>query len=778
MPLQTPLPTLPRFRRRALPLGARQRGPLCRLRPLALALLAGSGAAHAAAPGAADEGLQLVPSLDLLQHLPPQAQPLEPLFVIADRITGQNDVAVHASGDVQLRKHSIVIRADRLRYYFVENEAVANGHVRVLRDGNRFSGPSLRLQLDTYRGQMPDADYSFRVTQGHGHAAVIDFLGREHVQASDATYTTCTASPVDWFVQATHLDLNLADNTGTARDARVVFKGVTLLPLPYASFPLTDARKSGWLPPTLGVDSRNGLDLAVPYYWNIAPNYDATFTPRLILRRGFMGSAALRWLQPDYSGRTQFDLLPSDSSDNGQSRWAGYVQQTGNLARGLSYALNYQRVSDDNWWQDFGGVNPVIGANRTLPQQGSLTYALPLGYVQLSVNRWQTLQNTAAPIGVPYNQQPQLYTHVQSANYTGLSWQFDSALTRFTNSTAISGDRLYLNPQISYPVVRAGGFITPRLSFNFTRYVTDTPMADGATTADRALPTFSLDSGLVFERPARLFGRALTQTLEPRLYYVYTPYRNQQNLPNFDSADLDLNLATIYTDNVFSGNDRIADANNLTGGVTTRLLDPQSGVELARLTLAQRVLFSPQRVTLSGVPIPAGLNDTFALVSTSLGGDWSANAALQYNAKLRQTQQIAAGARWSPAPFKTISTSYQYQSAASGQIPLRYINTAWQWQLSPRWYSVGQANYSILDKRFNNGLLGFEYDGGCWVGRIVVQRNSLTPATAYTRILFQLELVGFSRLGNNPISALKQNIPGYQILKQSTAPPSRFSNYE
>lgn len=722
--------------------------------------------------------LQLAPSLDLLQHLPPQAQEFEPVFVIADDIIGQNNLFVRASGDVQLRKHSVVIKADRLSYYFVENEAVAHGDVRVLRDGNLFTGPSLRLQLDTYRGRMPDASYFFRLTQGHGHADVIDFLGRDHVQADNATYTTCTASPVDWFVQATHLDLNLADNTGVARDARVVFKGVTILPLPYASFPLTDARKSGWLPPTLGVDSRNGFDLAVPYYWNIAPNYDATLTPRVILRRGFMGSVATRWLQPAYSGRSQIDLMPSDSSAGGSSRWAGYLQQGGNLGTGLSYALNYQRVSDDNWWQDFGGVDPVIGANRTLPQQASLTYGLPLGYVQLGVNRWQTLQNAAAPIGVPYDQQPQLYTHLHSANYTGLSWQFDAAATRFTNPTAISGDRFYLNPQLSYPLLRPGGFFTPKLSFNFTRYVTDTPMASGATIADRAVPTFSLDSGLVFERRTQLLGRAVTQTLEPRLYYVYTPYRDQQNLPNFDSADLDLNLATIYTDNVFSGNDRIADANNLTGGVTTRLLDPQNGVELGRLTLAQRVLFSPQRVVLSGPPIPAGLNDTFALASVHFDTHWSANAALQYNMRLKQTQQIALGARWSPAAFKTVSASYLDQSASSGQIPLRYINTAWQWQLSPRWYSVGQANYSIRDKRLNDGLLGFEYDGGCWVGRVVLQRNSLTPASAYTRILFQLELIGFSRLGNNPISTLKQNIPGYQLLEPPSTPPSRFSNYE
>jgi LPS-assembly protein len=752
-----------------------------RLRPLpfALALAVATGwSVSAQAQSAADGGLQLRPSLDLRQHLPPDAVPLEPVFLIADRLTGQNNVFADASGNVELRKHSVVIKADRLRYYAVENEAVANGDVRVLRDGNLFSGPALRMQLDTYRGDMPDASYFFNRTQGHGHADHIEFLGRDHVQAEDATYTTCTASPVDWFMQATHLDLNFARNEGVARDARVVFKGATILPLPYATFPLTDARKSGWLPPTLGVDSRNGVDLAVPYYWNIAPNYDATLTPRIILRRGFMGSGQFRWLQPTFAGQSQIDLLPSDASQNGQSRWAGYLQQNGGLGYGLTYAVNYQRVSDNNWWQDFGGVNPVIASNRTLPQQGSLTWAVPLGNVQLSVNRWQTLQNAAAPIGVPYNQQPQLSTHLQSANYTGLTWQFDSALTRFTNATAISGDRLYLDPQVSLPFVRPGGYITPKLALNLTRYVTDTAMANGSTTADRALPTFSLDSGLTFERNTHLFGRDLTQTLEPRLYYVYTPYRNQQYLPNFDSADLDLNLATIYTDNVFSGTDRIADANNLTGGVTTRLLDPRDGTELGRLTLAQRVLFSPQRVTLTGTPIPAGLNDTFALASVNLDPQWSASAGVQYNLHTRQLAQTAFSAHWKPAPFKTISASYQYQTASSGQIPLRYVNTAWQWQISPRWYSVGQANYSILDKRFNNGLLGFEYDGGCWVGRVVLQRSSLTSATSYTRILFQLELVGFSRLGNNPLSALKQNIPGYQILKQFTEPPSRFANYE
>ncbi len=726
------------------------------------------------------EHLQLVPSPSLAERLSPAAQLREPVFIWADELTGQTDIEVRARGKVELRKHSVILKADRLRDDLVQDTVDAQGNVRLIRDGNVFNGPSLRFNLDTYAGQMPDAHYYFNRTQGHGQADVVTFLSRNVVSAENATYTTCTASPVDWFVQATHLNLDLGDNTGVARDGRVVFKGATILPLPYASFPLTDARKSGFLPPTIGIDSQNGLDYAQPYYWNIAPNYDATLTPHLLLRRGFMGSAEVRWLQPNFGGTSYLDYMPSDSHTGGAQRWAAVFQQGGTLAPSVSYGLNLQRVSDNNWWRDFGGVDPVIAANRTLPQQGQITWSQANGSLQASFNSWQTLQSTSSPIGVPYNVQPRLYGTWHSPNYTGLQWNIDTEAARFTNSTTglLSGDRLYINPSVSRPFIAPEGFVTPKLSFNSTYYNTDAPMANGVSSTVRNVPTFSLDSGLVFERNTHLLGRSLVQTLEPRLYYVYTPYRNQQDLPNFDSAPLGLNLSTIYTDNVFSGSDRIADANNLTGGVSTRFLDPKTGMEYARLTLAQRVLLREQRVTLTGSPVPAGLNDTYALLSLAISPTWSATSGVDYNLRGRQLVQGAFSAEWHPRPFETLNLAYQIQSATATQIPLKYVNTAWQWHLASRWYSVGQVNYSIRDKRFNDGLIGFEYDGGCWVGRIVVQRSSLTTATAATRLLFQLELSGFSRLGNNPISALQQNIPGYQLLNQPTAPPSRYANYE
>ncbi len=747
---------------------------------IGLMLARTAAAADAPGPGASQPGLALRPSATLAEKLPASVQALEPVFVDAGQLRLQPYIRLDASGAVQLRRHSVVFKADALHDDLVTNEIDAHGNVRVLRDGNLFSGPSLKFNLDSSTGTMPDAHYFFNRTQGGGQAAAVQFLGRQHLQAEQATYTTCTESPADWVLQAAHLDLDFASDTGVAEDGGVKFKGVTILPLPYASFPLTTARKSGLLPPTIGLDSRNGLDWAQPYYWNIAPNYDATITPRLLLRRGLMGSASVRWLQPSYSGNAIVDYLPEDRSNDGQSRWAAVFQQSGGLTSNLSYGLNLQRVSDNNWWQDFGSVDPVIAGNRTLPQQGQITWSQPNGMLQASFNTWQTLQSTVSPVAVPYDVQHQLLGSWHSLNVTGLQWQLDAATARFSNSTPtlLSGDRSYVDPTLSLPFVAPQGFVTPALHLYAATYTTDSPMANGSTSASRTVPSFSLDSGLVFERATHAFGHELTQTLEPRLYYVYTPYRAQQYLPNFDSAALDLNLATIYTDNLFSGNDRIADANNITAGATTRWLDASSGAEYASLTAAQRVLLSPQRVTLTGTPVPKGLSDTFLLGSLSVTPNWSANAGIDYNMGLRELAQASFGAQWHVGDFKNLSLSYLTQSATATQIPLRYVNGAWQWRLSSRWYSVGQADYSLQDRSLNNGLFGFEYDGGCWVGRIVLQRQSLTAISSTTRILFQLELSGFSRLGNNPLGALQQNIPGYQLVHQPTAVPSRYVNYE
>jgi LPS-assembly protein len=306
-----------------------------------------------------------------------------------------------------------------------------------------------------------------------------------------------------------------------------------------------------------------------------------------------------------------------------------------------------------------------------------------------------------------------------------------------------------------------------------------------------------LDAGLQFERDASFFGRNLTQTLEPRAFYVRTPYRNQNFLPVYDSGANSFNFATVFTENAFAGNDRVSDANLLTLGVTSRLLDPTSGAELVRFGVAQRLRFDDQLVTLPGVaPVTDRLSDLLLGATANWTRQWSADATTQYNQKLGEIERSSFGVRYSPSNYRVINVSYLKQLGVSDQRGI-----SWQWPINDlwgdkgedlgagrgqgggRWYSVGRLNYSMLDKTLVNSVVGFEYDGCCWIGRVVMQRTPVitaigTSQLGNTQLMFQLEFVGFARIGENPLQALRANIPKYQLLREQTAPPSRFTNYD
>ncbi len=340
-------------------------------------------------------------------------------------------------------------------------------------------------------------------------------------------------------------------------------------------------------------------------------------------------------------------------------------------------------------------------------------------------------------------------------------------------------------PTSAGPWREPGWWVVPRLSVNAASYSDADPLAAGRTHASRVIPTFSVDAGFEFERSTVAFGRPVLQTLEPRVLYVRTPYREQIGLPNYDSAAKDFNFVSIYTDNQFSGVDRVNDANQLTAGVTTRFVDAASGAEALRLGLVQRVLFSSQRVTAQadgtpdGPPLEQHFSDLLLLGSTSVIKNWSLDAAVQYSPDIQRSVRSILGTRYSPGPFRTVSATYRFSRGLSEQMEM-----GWQWPLygpggegarrggsssgscSGTWYSVGRVNYSMKDSRITDSVLGLEYDAGCWIGRIVAERLSTGLSEATTRLMFQLELVGLSRIGSNPLKVLKDNIPGYQLLRE------------
>ena len=411
--------------------------------------------------------------------------------------------------------------------------------------------------------------------------------------------------------------------------------------------------------------------------------------------------------------------------------------------------------------------------------------------------KWQTLQDLTAPITPPYDRLPQLATRFARSDVAGFDYSMEADYTRFQSDSVSTlqpnAQRIYSLLQISRPFVGGAGFITPKLQLHTANYLFDAPLSNAATFASVVVPTFSLDSGLVFERDISYFGARFRQTLEPRAFYVNTPYREQSLLPNYDSGAKDFNFATIYTDNAFVGNDRISDSNLLTLGVSTRLLNPDSGAEAARFGIAQRLRFKDQNVGLlpTDPPVVDRISDVLLGASVNWDPKWAFDSTVQFNPKTEQSTLATIGARYSPGNYRVVTGTYRYQRDVSEQIDI-----GWQWPLNDfwgdrgqdlgpgrgqgdgRWYSVGRLNYSLDEGKLVNAVIGFEYDAGCWLGRAVLEKLQTSTSTASQRVMFQLEFVGLARLGASPLKTLKDNIPSYQYLREQGGSPSRFSNYE
>lgn len=742
----------------------------------------------------------------LREAIPGPQRSQMPTFVEGERITGRTELETVIEGGAMLRRADTVIRAERIDYYQPDDLARARGDVRINRAGDVYEGPQLELKVETFEGFFNAPRYRFLKTGGWGQASRVDFLDDQHAVISNATYTTCVREPGDsgvpqWQLTADKLEIDNEDDTGLARNAVLRFYSVPVMAFPVLSFPLSDQRKSGLLPPTLGVDSVSGTTVTVPWYWNIAPARDATFAPTYMARRGTDLGAEFRYLEPQYRGTLRTQYMPDDQLRR-RDRWAYSLQhqdalQRAGLPAGASLKMDLNRVSDDDYWRDFNR-NTASLTSRLLSNDATLGWGLGPVSLQMRVLKWQTLQDPTAPITPPYDRLPQLAARYNASRLPGgLAAGVEADYTRFQSLSTMTGqpnaERSYLLGQLSRPWQTPGAFFTPKLQVHTRAYQFDAPLANGQRSARVTVPTFSLDSGLVFERDAALFGRELVQTLEPRAFYVRTPHVSQNDLPRYDTGSTDFNFATIYTENAFNGNDRIADNNLLTLGVTSRLLDAGSSAELARIGVAQRLRLSDQRVTLNPADpaVVERLSDLLVGGAVNWTRAWATDATLQYNPKTSRSERATVAARYNPSPYRVLTTAYRMQRTQSEQ-----VDVGWQWPINDlwgdrgldlgpgrgqgggRWFSVGRINYSIKDRRVVDAILGAEYDGCCYIGRIVLERHQTGTTTATKRILFQLEFLGLGRLGTNALGSLKDNIPRYQFLRDQAQAPSRFTQYD
>ncbi len=738
-------------------------------------------------------------------------------FAKADKVEGQTDTEVTLIGHAEIRRPGgEVFFADRMHYVDIDDELFADGAVKIVRDGNVFTGPELRMKLDDYSGYFVKPEYQLtgaskrlaaRSAQiitsandplytyrnpvesnragfpGRGNAERAIFIDRDHVDLDNPLYTTCRADQVDWYIQAETMSLDQTTQIGVARDAKIIFKGVPILYTPYLSFPLDDSRKSGLLPPTVSVTSHNGIEYLQPYYFNIAPNYDLTLYPKVISARGLQLGSDARYLWPGLNGELRVEGLPDDRLDDGKSRYAISTLNTLAVGSWTGY-LNYNKVSDDNYFVDFSRTI-AISSQRVLPREMALTYNG--GYWNLTVHslRYQTLQDPASPITPPYEKTPQILFHGARLDVLGgFDLNLDIDATRFHHPTLAGGDRYIFNPSIAFPILRPGWFITPKLSYNLTHYNVEDQPPGVQNEFTRSLPTGTVDSGLVFERETSLFGRQLQQTLEPRLFYVRTPYRNQDALPNYDSGITDFNFAQLFAANPFGGSDRIADANQLTAAVSTRFINNDDGAEIFKASLGQRYYLSPQRVTLpGGLPIDSERSDVLAEIQGQVLRSLSLDAGVQYSPSVGGVIRSNFGMSYRPEPTKVVNVDYRYQQAVTDPtvaqpVTLEQVDVSAQWPLLRNLYAVGRVNYSLRDHKPIEALAGFEYSGCCWVVRAYASRYVTGLQTATSTLFIQLELNGLARLGSNPLESLKRNVPGYQLVNPPPAVGSPYRNYQ
>ena len=718
---------------------------------------------------------------------------IAPTFTSSKQLDGVMDRQMRLEGDAVIRRNRTVIKGDVITYDPDTDIADVEGNATLLKDSTSFKGPKAKIKVDAPEGWMDQSDYELRDIGGGGKARRVEFKEDNEIEFEKLTYSTCRPENLDWYLTATRMDVEQDTQTAIGTNAILHFFEVPILYTPVFSLPTGPGRRSGFLSPTYGRASRGvvkGWDITVPYYVNLAPNRDMTLFPRHLEGRGEQLGVEYRYLDRNYTGVLTAEAL--DDAAYGKNRWAFGLKHTQNLANGLVGYTDYSKVSDDLYVDDLGkSLNGVV--NRQFNQEVGTRYGYAGWNILTRVQKFQTLQpdpNPAYQVLLPYEREPQVNAKYVRNNWSGLNVTVETDATRFTykgmaasSRTFKEGNRAYATTSVARPFMTPGYYLTPKVSFRTTQYSVDPFPGQADLNKNIALPTFSLDLGLILERDAlelnTLFSRNILMTLEPRAFYVYTPYRYQNDLPLFDTADAGFGISQIFSENSFAGNDRIADNNKVTFGVTSRVLDADTGVERLRGTIAQRIDMEGQRVGLTTEKPPVKRSDILAGLSTRLIGNFNLDGLVQYNEQVSKLVQQSITASYRPEVRKLLNASYKRvvnpvdSKATSDQYEL-----SGQWPITRQWYGIARYNFDLISNQVLNRVAGLEYDADCWVVRVVHRHYQNTSVLSTSEIYMQIDFKGFTGLGSNPINLIRFNIPGYEPISPNPAPISPFESYE
>jgi LPS-assembly protein len=757
---------------------------------LPLALASGSGAQPAPEePVTAPPRMKSSPFLE-----PPPAKSLDAtkpqtpnddrdaIFLRSDRLEGEGQNWLEAEGKVELRTRRQTVVADWLHYDIPSDEFWGKGNVTIRRGIDWITGPEAKFKRDDSTGFFVAPEFHVGENNSRGDASMMTFLGEDKYEVKDARYTTCVAENNDWFLTSADVEIDKSRLVGIAHNATVYFKDVPILYSPYLSFPLSNERKTGFLTPVYGSSNQRGFEIALPYYLNLAPNYDATLLARPMTRRGFQIGGQGRYLFADSAGELDGEFLPHDRI-TGTNRWAVAWKHNQNFGNGLAGFVNVQEVSDDTYFADLSD-RLALTSQTNLPHDYGLSYDKGPFSMLARMQSFQTLQDPNNPITPPYFREPQLSMSVRPVEWKGFDFAAEGEFVRFHQPALVpNGNRSVLYPTVSWSQQGSAWFFTAQTGLHMTNYDLDSNASTPATNFNRVLPITTVDAGLIFERDTEWFGRSFLQTLEPRVYYVEIPYRNQSSYPVFDTASDDFNFSHLFTANRYLGSDRIGDANQMTLAISSRFLDPVTGAEKMRFSIGQQYYFESQQVTLNEPPRTTNTSDLLVSGEARLSDVWTAAGLLVYQPSPRQTEELDFAVRYQPANGAVVNAGYRYIRQyidSSGQVSqLKQIDLSAQVPMGDNWSAIGRWNYSLVDAKTLEGVLGFEYNGGCWVFRIAAQRLQTNTQQVSTSVFVQLELNGLARLGTNPGDVLRRSVPGYSTANDPALRPigDKAANY-
>nr|WP_241093424.1 LPS-assembly protein LptD [Xanthomonas sp.] len=709
----------------------------------------------------------------------------QPTDIEGDQLSGTTTTPNY-QGNVALKRGDQFLGTDNLRFDTETGNYIAEGHVRYQDSSIRMVAERAEGNQDTDTHKITDIRYQLIDRRGNGKADSVDLQGALG-QMHRSTYTTCDPSQRVWELHAPEIDVDNDEGFGTARNAILKIGNVPVLYAPWFKFPIDDRRSSGFLFPAVGFSGRNGFDYMQPYYLNLAPNYDATLYPRYMSDRGFMLGSEFRYLYDGGKGELEAAYLPSDKlrdKDRGKFEYIGYHNIDSHWQARASIAW----VSDERYTEDFS--NRLLGTSISNLQSTIGVYGTGENWTGgLMADRWQLTDYTLTEASLPYNRQPRAFVNWDRSFGNWFEAGVYAEAVRFVHDDVHQkdvenertgevtempgGSRLDLKPYISMPLAGAAWFFNPTLAWRYTAYQLEDDLADtlgGDTSPSRSLPIATVDTGLYFDRDTRFGDTNYLQTLEPRLFYLYTPYRNQDDLPIFDTREFTFSWGQLFRDSRYTGADRQNDANQLTLALSSRLLRQNDGKEKLSVSLGQILYFTDSRVSLPGsdTSIEQGKSAWIADANYMINDRWTIGTTYQWDPKYRRKDLASFRTRYLLPGDGIVNLSYRFRRDLLEQADLSFL-----YPINPTWSVVGRHYYSIEDKKSLETIAGVQWDSCCLAVRALARRY-VRNREGDLDTAFQVEFVlkGLSSLGQDTDRVLRRAILGYNRDDLYLVPPS------